>query len=298
MNTSMNFTSFTQSIINYLQKKLGDDYKIFSNIIKKNNGIELTGIIIEEKGCNTSPTIYINDLYEEYKLGKSFTETADAVYDIFSRNRFTRPVDLTGFLNFDKAKEQIAYKLINYEKNKELLEDIPYKMYFNLVIVFYYSVMEPPFCGKAEILIHNKHLEKWGVGLEELCRIAAENTPRLYPAEITYIEDAMPGMFGTGAKAEKIPMFILTNQQKLQGAVCMLYPDVIKAFAEKIDCDLYILPSSIHEVILVPVLKKNSKDKLLEIVTEINATQVENSEILADSVYIYERAANKIDLLC
>lgn len=268
MNTSMNFTSFTQSIINYLQKKLGDDYKIFSNIIKKNNGIELTGIIIEEKGCNTSPTIYINDLYEEYKLGKSFTETADAVYDIFSRNRFTRPIDLTGFLNFDKAKEQIAYKLINYEKNKELLEDIPYKMYFNLVIVFYYSVMEPPFCGKAEILIHNKHLEKWGVGLEELCRIAAENTPRLYPAEITYIEDAMPGMFGSGAKAEKI------------------------------DCDLYILPSSIHEVILVPVLKKNSKDKLLEIVTEINATQVENSEILADSVYIYERAANKIDLLC
>lgn len=298
MNTSMNFTSFTQSIINYLQKKLGDDYKIFSNVIKKNNGIELTGIIIEEKGCNTSPTIYINDLYEEYKLGKSFTETADAVYDIFSRNRFTMPVDLTGFLNFDKAKGQIAYKLINYEKNKELLEDIPYKMYFNLVIVFYYSVMEPPFFGKAEILIHNKHLEKWGVGLEEICRIAAENTPRLYPAEITYIEDAMPGMFGTGAKAEKIPMFILTNQQKLQGAVCMLYPDVIKAFAEKIDCDLYILPSSIHELILVPVLKKNSKDKLLEIVTEINATQVENSEILADSVYIYERAANKIDLLC
>lgn len=297
MSTSMNFTSFAQSIINHLQKKLGEDYKIFSNIIKKNNGLELTGIVIEEKGYNTSPTVYINELYEEYRLGKSVTETADAVYDIFMQNRFTRSVDLTGFLDFDKAKGQIACKLINYEKNMELLEHVPYKMYFNLVIVCYYAVMESPFYGKAEILIHNKHLEKWGVGLEELFRTAEENTPRLYPAEINYIEDTMAEMSGTGSSADKIPMFVLTNQQKLQGAVCMLYPDVIKAFAEKIDCDLYILPSSIHEVILVPALKKNSKEKLLEIVTEINATQVESSEVLADSVYIYVRAENKIDLL-
>ncbi|MDE7404300.1 MAG: hypothetical protein K2M81_04265, partial [Lachnospiraceae bacterium] len=92
----------------------------------------------------------------------------------------------------------------------------------------------------------------------------------------------------------KMPMYVLTNKQKLYGAACMLYPGVLKTFAEKIQRDFYILPSSIHEVILVPADADTDKEALHEIVTEINRTQVAEEEVLADSVYFYSKNKDKV----
>lgn len=299
MNTSMNFISFTEAIVENLQNRLGEECRVFASRIKKNNGIELTGVIVEEKQCNTSPAIYIDDLYKEYKKGKKLSEIEETVYQIYSKNRFSKSVDLVRFLNFKESKNQLAYKLIHLEKNKELLKDVPHKIQFNLAAVFYYVVMEPPFCGKAEILIHNSHLKLWGIDREQLYETAIENTPKLFPAEISGMAELIKE-FAENSEVDqqelerKIPMFVLTNKQKLQGAGCMFYPDVLKNFSEKVQSDVYILPSSIHEVILIPVSEKDSKEKLLEMVTEINATQVDEEEVLADAVYLYQRAKNEI----
>lgn len=303
MDTSMNFISFTEKIVESLQSRLGKECRVFANRIKKNNGIELTGIIVEERQCNTSPAIYIDDFYEEYKKGKKLAEIEENVYRIYYKNRFMKSVNLARFLKFKESKKQIAYKLIHLEKNKEMLKDVPHKILFNLAVVFYYTVTEPPFCGKAEILIHNSHLKLWGIDLNQLCEIAIENTPKLFPAEINGITDLIKG-FGEDSETDreemesKIPMFVLSNKQKLQGAGCMLYPNILKKFSDKVKSDVYILPSSIHEVILIPVSEKDSKEKLLEMVTEINATQVEKGEILADAIYLYQREKDEIIWLC
>lgn len=303
MNTSMNFISFTEAIVENLQNRLGEEYRVFASRIKKNNGIELTGIIVEEKQCNTSPAIYINDLYKEYREGKGLTEIEETVYHIYSKNRFSKSVNLARFFNFKESKNQLAFKLIHLEKNKELLKEVPHKIQFNLAVVFYYIVTEPPFCGKAEILIHNSHLQLWGIDKEQLYETAIKNTPKLFPAEISGIADLIKEFSedSTMDRQElerKIPMFVLTNKQKLQGAGCMFYPDVLKKFSEKVQSDVYILPSSIHEVILVPVSEKDSKEKLLEMVTEINATQVDEEEVLADAIYLYQREKDEIIRLC
>lgn len=333
MNTSMNLSLFTASVVKKLQEKVGDDFKVFSDLVKKNNGIELTGIIVEEKNCNTSPTIYINDFYEDYKKGISLDEVIEALYEILNRNRFAKSVDLTNFSVYEKAKGQIAFKLINYEKNWELLKEIPHKVFYNLAVVFYYAVQEPPFYGKASILIQNSHLKNWGIDQEELYVRAMTNTPVMFPAKIENIEDVMIGMLKTGMKKEQeksgreekvslelmddkwidallmklhkdmkedeagIPMYVLSNEQKLQGAACILYPDVLSNFAKEKNSDLFILPSSIHEVILLPDSEGTSKETLLEMVSEINRTQVEEGEVLADSVYYYRRKDNRIERL-
>lgn len=334
MNTSMNFTLFTASLVKGLQEKMGNDYKVFSNLVKKNNGIELTGIIVEEKNCNTSPTIYVDDFYENYQEGVSIEEIVEALYRIFHKSRFQESVDLSNFTSFDSAKKQIAFKVVNYEKNWELLKEIPHKVFYNLAIIFYYAVQEPPFCGKASILIQNSHLKSWGITLEELYKEAMINTPVMFPAQIENIEDVMLGMLEgslkrdydgkkekreisleiTGDKwidgllmklqedlkndTDRIPMYVLSNKQKLQGAACMFYPEILRKFANENKCDLYILPSSIHEVILLPAESDTSRENLLDMVTEINRTQVEECEILADSVYFYERNSDKIERLC
>lgn len=312
MNTSMNFSLFTASVVNGLQKKMGDSCRVFSDLIKKNNGVELTGIILKEKNCNTSPTIYIDDFYDDYQNGVSIEEIIEAVYGLADKSRFTRSVDLSDFISYEKAAKQIAFKLINYEKNRELLKDIPHKIFLNLAIVYYYVVQEPPFYGKASILIQNSHLQIWGISAEELYRNAMVNTPVMLPAQIDNIEDVMMGMLmleGNGDKwadsvltklqedlkeESRIPMYVLSNDKKLQGAACMLYPDILKNFANEKKCDLFILPSSVHEVILLPDSKDMSKESLIEMVSEINKTQVENCEILADSVYYYSQFESKI----
>lgn len=334
MNTSMNFMLFTASVVKGLQEKMGEDYKIFSNHVKKNNGIELTGIIVEEKNCNTSPTIYINDFYENFQNGVSIDEIVDEIFRIFRQTKIPDSVDLSGFIQYERAKKQVAFKLVNYEKNKELLKTIPHKVFYNLAMVFYYAVQEPPFYGKASILIHNSHLESWHIDFQELYCQALSNTPRMFPASIENIEDMIVGMLhgsmkkDTGPKAgeneaasetagqewidqlllrlkedieneeERIPMYVLSNRQKMQGAACIFYPDILKNFSKEKNSDLYILPSSIHEVILLPAKDATDKEELLTMVTEINRTQVEECEVLADSVYYYHKDSDRLEQIC
>ncbi|MDE6186451.1 MAG: hypothetical protein K2G39_13645, partial [Lachnospiraceae bacterium] len=296
-DTSMNFTSFTQSILKDLQKKLGDNYSVFSHNVKKNNGIELTGIVAKRKGCNTSPTIYINDLYKPGITPKEAGTIADMLYDHFQAAEFDDDLDMSGFVEFDKAKEKLAFKLVHAEKNKELLKLIPHKVFHNLAIVFYYTVQEAPFYGRGAILVYNTHMKQWEADLDILYKIAFENTPILFPSITENMQDVMRSILMDGLEDDllgtegvdedflkevweqevgetKMPMYVLTNKQKLYGAACMLYPGVLKGFAEKINRDFYILPSSVHEVILVPADADTDREALCEIVTEINRTQV------------------------
>lgn len=316
-NKSINFKSFTQIILSYLEKRLGENYTVFAHNIKKNNGIELTGIVINRVGCNTSPTFYIDSAYREDITEEEVKKEAERIYTQFQKTEVKEDLDFSDFLDYQKIKEKVAVKLINAKKNKELLKEVPHKLFYDLALVVYYPVKEIPFEGKASVLIYHTHREQWGIDEEELLKVAIGNTPRLFPGRIESMDHVMKQIFTaelgksfnneelsklgisdeewtdilmlSGRKSRKrtIPMYVLSNRQKLYGAVCMLYPDVLKNFAAKIDQDCYILPSSIHEVILVPANAASGGEELREIVTDINRTQVTEEEVLADSVYYY-----------
>lgn len=334
MNTSMDFALFQAAVVKGLQEKMGEDYSVVSNQVKKNNGIELTGIVVGEKNSDIAPTIYLDDFYENYRNGVGIDQIVESLYRIFHQTRLEEPVDLSDFLEYEKIKGQIAFKIVNYNKNRELLKKIPYRMLFNLAIIFYYVVQEPPFYGKGSILIHTDHMTHWGIDAETLYAQALENTPRLFPAHIENMEDLILEMLGSGVKEkadgcleeketgpetakdenmdhflqklkedmenseDRIPMYVLSNEQKQQGAACMLYPDILKNFAKEKNSDLFILPSSIHEVILLPALEDIKKESLLDMVTEINKTQVQECDVLADSVYYYCRQSQELMRIC
>ena len=314
-HTSMNFTSFTQIILQKLQKMLGENYTVFSHTVRKNNGVELTGIVAKRIGHCASPTIYIDRFYKENLSGEEIQKIVTSLYDEFQAAEFEDEIDLSDFTEFDKAKEKLAFKLIHAEKNKELLKTVPHKRFYNLAVVFYYTVKEAPFFGQAVILVHNSHMEKWKTNENELFKIAMDNTPKLFPSKIDSMENVMKEIIAETLKADKtnadlpddevlsnfleetLPMYVLTNKQKLYGAACMLYPGVLKEFAEKKGQDFYVLPSSVHEVILVPANAASDSETLQNIVTDINRTQVAEDEVLADSVYYYIRSRDKVVLL-
>lgn len=316
MSISMNFDLFKESLIQILQESLGEEYTIFTDTVIKNNSVELTGIIIKEKDNNASPTIYIDELYKEYQRGVSLKKLADTVRQIYKENQYEEEVNLQKFKNYESAKEKIVYKLIGEEKNKKLLQSIPHRVFSNLAIVFYYVVDEPPFYGKASILITNVHLKYWKIDEEELYQNAIRNTPFLLPPQIQNIEDVMHDIMKNELTQDetieemmnrlkkdllgidKVPMYVLTNNRKLQGAACMLYPGVIRKFAKTLNKNIYILPSSVHEVILLAEDASSNKKDLLSMVTEINATQVDECEVLADSVYFYDLEEDRLKRLC
>ncbi len=322
----MNFTSFTQLILKSLQEELGEGYTVLSGTVNKNNGVTRTGITIKREGQNAFPTIYIDHFYKEDMTEEEILLTADRLFESLADAELEEKVDLSGFAEFDSAREKIAYKVISAEKNRKLLKEIPHKIVHNLAVVYFYTVQEAPFYGNAVVLINNHHMRQWKTNPEELFRIAERNSPRLFPWSIDSMEEVMRGMLAedlsregnhedaglvkeneqkdwtdeligqiaAGFTSGRLPMYVLTNRQKMNGAACMFYPGVLEDFGKKLGRDFYLLPSSVHEVILVPADETVSKEALWEIVTDINRTQVAEEEILADSVYYYDRKKDRI----
>ena len=186
MNTSIDFTSFTQTILKILQEKLGSDYTVFSHCVKKNNSMERTGVVAKRKGQNASPTIYIDHFYKSSMNEKEVKEAADVLYNEFQKAEFEGDLDLSGFILFEKAKDGLCFKLICAKKNKELLASVPYRRFHDLAIVFYVLLEAGPY-GTAAMPVKTEHLRLWRVTAQQVYEQACENTERLLPYEFRTI---------------------------------------------------------------------------------------------------------------
>lgn len=294
----MEFTNFTTLVQREVEKRAGENYRVKLNDVMKNNGVVLRGITLMQDDSNISPTIYLNPYYDAYENGDTTLGTViDEVIDTYERNKINRSIDMKFFLNYETVRSRIIFKLINTEKNQELLRDVPYIPFHDLSIVFQCLVSEERF-GNASILIHNVHLQLWKVNARELYECALENTPLLQGYELADMNTVLEEMKALGGiddeeiedMQQEVPMYVLSNKSRINGASCILYKDILKDFAMVVDKDLYVLPSSIHEVILLPSDGTQESDQLKEMVREINQSQVEKEEVLSDSVYYYRRS--------
>ena len=294
----MEFTNFTTLVQREVEKRAGENYRVKLKDVRKNNGVVLRGITLMQDDSNISPTIYLNPYYDAYENGDTTLGTViDEVIDTYERNKINRSIDMKFFLNYETVRSRIIFKLINTEKNRELLRDVPYIPFHDLSIVFQCLVSEERF-GNASILIHNVHLQLWKVNARELYECALENTPLLQGYELADMNTVLEEMKALGGiddeeiedMQQEVPMYVLSNKSRINGASCILYKDILKDFAMVVDKDLYVLPSSIHEVILLPSDGTQESEQLKEMVREINQSQVEKEEVLSDSVYYYRRS--------
>ena len=295
----MNFENFITTVTNTVSDRMGAHYSVSTHNVTKNNGVILTGILIKANGnFSVAPTIYLNPYYDAYEKGDTtFGTVIDEVINTYERNKINRSIDMKFFLNYETVRSRIIFKLINTEKNRELLRDVPYIPFHDLSIVFQCLVSEERF-GNASILIHNVHLQLWKVNARELYECALENTPLLQGYELADMNTVLEEMKALGGiddeeiedMQQEVPMYVLSNKSRINGASCILYKDILKDFAMVVDKDLYVLPSSIHEVILLPSDGTQESEQLKEMVREINQSQVEKEEVLSDSVYYYRRS--------
>lgn len=157
----MNFNEFTDEVVALLKEKMGSTCTVTVTEVLKNNNVRLTGIVIKEETCSIAPTVYLETPYKRYQEGISLEVIAEEIRDEYEKYAHNLQLDMDFFKDFSQVKGGIFHKVINYEKNKELLKDVPYIKWHDLVVVFYYAMEEAVF-GKATILIYNSHLAMWG----------------------------------------------------------------------------------------------------------------------------------------
>ncbi|MBR4759619.1 MAG: hypothetical protein IK078_05665, partial [Lachnospiraceae bacterium] len=202
----MEMSEFYDQLTTLLQEKIPDDTTMQLNHVRKNNGVIEDGISFTAKGKNISPNIYLAQYLAMYENGRTMESIAAEIAKVVSDTSKDAEFEVDDFVDFEKAKKRIVYKLINMEKNSKLLEEIPYKQFMDLAMVFYYilpdKIMKDTY---ATILIHRSHLQIWKVTEEELEQIALINTPKLLPPDIVGMAEVLKGLLGDAAGLKDIP---------------------------------------------------------------------------------------------
>ena len=269
---------------------------------KVNRKLDGLSLLSKDEKCVVSPTIYINDMYENYlrtgDLRKTLREAAKAVDAAF------KDAVMIPSLDISTAKDKIIFQLVNTKQNEDMLKNLPHREFQDLSIIYRWVVSVDQ-RGIASSVINHNLAEKLGMDEEQLFNVAAENTRRILPPVVLsmnevmrdmMVADGMPQEMADHMLEEQEPiMWIITNENKIDGAASMLYEDKLHKLAERVGTDLYILPSSVHEVIAVSV-EMGDPETLAQMVAEINMDQVELGERLSNQVYHYDKDLRKVTL--
>ena len=293
----MDYNIFKECILEALAERFGEDSKIEYKEVLKNNGIKLDGLVVRFPNKSISPTVYVNDYYDRYVGGEDIDDIADHIEWLIKNNSIKDDFNPESLILFENIKDRIVYKLVNYEKNEDLLNTVPHKKFLDLAIVYYIAIKEDIF-ESASILINNAHLELWGKSTEDIDKLAKVNSPKILKPELKSMAQTLMEIINHEKKnldeieediLSDCGMYVLSNEKKQFGASAILYDNVIKEFSDSLNSDVYILPSSVHEVIMIPSILVDSVDKLNDMICEVNATQVPLMDILSNHSYYYSR---------
>lgn len=281
----MNYEQFIHAMLECAKTKLSESEHVEKQEILKNNGVVAIGLSIRNKGENTAPIIYLEEYYKRYCLGETIEMLTE---HLLSRSRSAPPAPMWKYediLDFRKVKRQVVYKLINAERNQKLLKEVPNLPMLDLAIVFYVLVPVND-CENCSILIRNAHMDYWELPISLLYQCAKENTQRLCPYSLSPLADVLEQYIGE--LAVDSPLIVLSNETGVNGASAILYPQMPKRIYQYVGRNYYLLPSSIHEFLIMPEDKHILPEHLKEIVQDVNENHIAEEEILSDSVYYFD----------
>lgn len=297
----MNFMEFAEAIREMASSEYGADNTRIDNILKTND-VSLKALIITEPTSNIFPTLYLESHYDDYKAGKDIGDIYEDLKEAYNKYRIDNPINADCLKDWDKMRSKVTFRVINAEKNENLLRDIPWRPCLDLAVVYHIS-FDAPEDTVASSLIHNSHMETWNVSEEDLWQAANESVNTLCEPNLKSLFDFLSdiaGMEPPEEMKEGNPLRVCTNRQRTHGAcIPFLNTDfrnqVSKDFSDSFK-GAFILPSSIHECMLLMDDGSANAGELKNLVIEVNHTQVSEPEVLSDSVYYLDFATNEISI--
>lgn len=299
----MKFEDFCEFVKGNIEDKLEgfDIESIKLNEVYKNNE-KLTGLAILEKGSSITPNIYLDYYYNDMvDKGYSEEEVLDRISDVFKKNHLAPydSKDLTKkFQDYNWVKENVYACLIAKEGNDEMLESVAYSEFLDMAMIYRVQIAADEM-GQGTIVVRNEHLKMWGATVEELDAIARENTLMKKPASAQNMIDVIRSM---GVPVDDFPMqqsgpqqIVITNEEKLFGAAtALLDTNLLDKLSAKYDSEnLIVLPSSIHEIIVVTGIDGDIEE-YNQMVKEVNISSLDAVDILSDHAYAYNSSTHKL----
>lgn len=245
---------------------------------------------------NVAPNIYVDGILDAIESGElSLENAADLVVERYEESK-SPEIDIQQIASKETILSKVEMNLVNRDRNQERLEMVPHIPMLDLAIVFYVVLNEDE-NGRMAYMIDNQKMQYAGVEFDDLIKAAGENTKRksFRLETLSGLMEAMTGQnFNEMDDCDAQP-YVITTMTGLNGSIAMLNKELLKDTAEKLGCDYYIIPSSIHECILIPVSTPMNVKEISHMIHEVNTTCVEEQEILSDSLYVYHKETGEID---
>ncbi|SCY23298.1 hypothetical protein SAMN02910451_01852 [Butyrivibrio hungatei] len=303
----MDYENFKEQFVEDVKEKLyeqGTEVDITVNTVNKLNE-SYEAMTVKPEDSNIGVNIGIDKFYGAVEDGTSYEDVVDKAVKVISDGFENRPqIDVASLTDYDQMKDKLVMEVVSAETNKEMLENVPHQNMEDMAVVYRF-VLNSDDEGRASILATNQMIENMGVTPEQLHADALENAPRIKPAEIKGMGEVLAEMMGVEqaemmglypVRPEDEQIFVASVPDKVHGAGVLAYQDFMDQAAERAGGDFYILPSSIHEILIVPDNGKMRLSDLENMVKEVNATQVAPADKLTDNVYHYDSQAKIFEL--
>ena len=301
----MSFDGFVEGMKEEVARRLEDGYQITVRKVDKNNGGVLTGLCIGVKEAPVSAAVYLEGFYDRYLQGgegSGMAALADEVLKMYEGQKQAEQAlyaKVGEFSDYQKVKGRIMLKLINTKENEALLCEIPGVPFLDLTAVFYIWVDEDE-TGIMTAMVHNEHMEMWGVDVDTLYGAAKQNMRMGMPVHVRSLWGTLASIAGEDSMADCVgpcPFYVLTTENGVYGAAALLYTDQIERMADENERDIIILPSSVHEVLLLVDDGSYDYHELSLMVRDINEKEVEREDRLSSCVYLYSRLDKQIVII-
>lgn len=289
----MDYREFVEQVSEDLQEKLSETYQgasVTTRQVDKLQGESYYGISVQPEDSNLGITLNLQGVYEKFQHGFPYDEALDGIAHIVEDSFSNRPnVRLSELMDYASMKEKLMVQVVPTKGNEEMLASIPHKEQEDMSLIYRF-VIDSNEQGVASTLITNQILREYGVSPEQLHADAMIQAPEHFPAKIRSMQEIFAEMMGMEPEMmpDEVGMFVATCNDGFQGAGCIFYPEFMDQAADKLQGDFFILPSSLHEVILLPDNGQMDYQELENMVQEINATEVQPQDRLSDSVYHYD----------
>ena len=269
---------------------------------KKNNDHERTGLCImtkEQKDAIDSengvqmllPTIWVDQLYED---DINIDDAANMIIKQYEAASNDSPIDfeIDDIYDYNLMKDRLFLILVNKDKNQKVMEDCPY-IEFNDLIVCIKIVGKKdfdPHDGITSVKVTNYLLDRWGKTKEETLLDAYNNTKVFNPYVIVNMKEILKEVYPDLDEIDQEhPMWVCTGKRKSFGSIYLIYKDVLNEAAKQLNVTrICILPSSIHELIIIDGNIVDDEKLMLNLVQEVNSEAVPEEDVLSDNVYFYD----------
>lgn len=298
----MDYEQFKKKVLDEFTTYLDPEYSGYVlkvNEIRKNNQ-KLTGVSVapeSPKGAFAAPTFYIENMYREYQECGNFTIVITNTADVIS-NALRGVKPKVPAFTARSLLDNVILQLISIKGNEDYIKDLPHRRFLDMAVI-YRRIISMDEHGIMSFVIDNYLADHANITEDQLYNKAYTNTQRMFPPLYCDMRSLLENMscesFAVDEDDDDDPLIlVITNEHKYLAATAMLYPEFFEEISRDLDSDLVILPSSVHDLIVMPFIDGIDRDVLSSMVEDVNSNHMSKAEVLSYNVYGYKKGDMKV----